>query len=102
VTALEAAAGRSRNRDLTVAWATKTGGLGWLPNVVPSPTSAASVGYASPSSDQPGFCRLRRTPEMAQPRLPIPESPATADVAQLVEHFTRNEGVPGSSPGVGS
>ena len=25
-----------------------------------------------------------------------------ADVAQLVEHFTRNEGVPGSSPGVGS
>jgi hypothetical protein len=24
-----------------------------------------------------------------------------ADVAQLVEHFTRNEGVPGSSPGVG-
>jgi hypothetical protein len=29
------------------------------------------------------------------------ESPANADVAQLVEHFTRNEGVPGSSPGVG-
>jgi hypothetical protein len=26
---------------------------------------------------------------------------ALADVAQLVEHFTRNEGVPGSSPGVG-
>ena len=25
-----------------------------------------------------------------------------ADVAQLVEHFTRNEGVPGSNPGVGS
>ena len=24
-----------------------------------------------------------------------------ADVAQLVEHFTRNEGVPGSNPGVG-
>ena len=33
------------------------------------------------------------------------KSPANqhfADVAQLVEHFTRNEGVPGSSPGVGS
>ena len=30
------------------------------------------------------------------------EIPANADVAQLVEHFTRNEGVPGSSPGVGS
>ena len=29
------------------------------------------------------------------------EIPAIADVAQLVEHFTRNEGVPGSSPGVG-
>ncbi len=28
--------------------------------------------------------------------------PRPADVAQLVEHFTRNEGVPGSSPGVGS
>ena len=41
-------------------------------------------------------------PEMAQPRPPIRESPANADVAQLVEHFTRNEGVPGSSPGVGS
>ena len=27
--------------------------------------------------------------------------PSRADVAQLVEHFTRNEGVPGSSPGVG-
>jgi hypothetical protein len=32
----------------------------------------------------------------------IREIPASADVAQLVEHFTRNEGVPGSSPGVGS
>ena len=28
-------------------------------------------------------------------------SEALADVAQLVEHFTRNEGVPGSNPGVG-
>src|SRR6185503_21031650 len=28
-------------------------------------------------------------------------SRTSADVAQLVEHFTRNEGVPGSSPGVG-
>jgi hypothetical protein len=28
-------------------------------------------------------------------------SRSPADVAQLVEHFTRNEGVPGSSPGVG-
>ena len=28
-------------------------------------------------------------------------APTHADVAQLVEHFTRNEGVPGSSPGVG-
>jgi hypothetical protein len=31
----------------------------------------------------------------------IREIPASADVAQLVEHFTRNEGVPGSIPGVG-
>ena len=28
--------------------------------------------------------------------------PAQADVAQLVEHFTRNEGVRGSNPRVGS
>jgi hypothetical protein len=32
----------------------------------------------------------------------IQEIPANADVAQLVEHFTRNEGVRGSSPRVGS
>src|ERR1700733_15792150 len=31
----------------------------------------------------------------------IREIPANADVAQLVEHFTRNEGVRGSSPRVG-
>jgi hypothetical protein len=30
------------------------------------------------------------------------ECPRGAGVAQLVEHFIRNEGVPGSSPGVGS
>ena len=40
-------------------------------------------------------------PELALGRCTIQEIPATADVAQLVEHFTRNEGVPGSSPGVG-
>ena len=33
---------------------------------------------------------------------PALHSLGPADVAQLVEHFTRNEGVPGSSPGVGS
>jgi len=32
---------------------------------------------------------------------PTLHSSDPADVAQLVEHFTRNEGVPGSSPGVG-
>ena len=31
----------------------------------------------------------------------LPPGRDPADVAQLVEHFTRNEGVPGSSPGVG-
>ena len=34
-------------------------------------------------------------------RFLLAEGPAHADVAQLVEHFTRNEGVPGSNPGVG-
>jgi hypothetical protein len=33
--------------------------------------------------------------------LGAPPGGPPADVAQLVEHFTRNEGVPGSSPGVG-
>jgi hypothetical protein len=41
-------------------------------------------------------CELRRGVAKALQR------PDFADVAQLVEHFTRNEGVPGSSPGVGS
>jgi hypothetical protein len=41
-------------------------------------------------------------PEIGPGTRKIREIPASADVAQLVEHFTRNEGVPGSSPGVGS
>jgi hypothetical protein len=41
-------------------------------------------------------------PKTGPERRKIREIPANADVAQLVEHFTRNEGVPGSSPGVGS
>ena len=41
----------------------------------------------------------RRGGPFGRPALPF-RTPL-ADVAQLVEHFTRNEGVPGSSPGVG-
>jgi hypothetical protein len=41
---------------------------------------------------QTGLRRLQAAARLKSP----------ADVAQLVEHFTRNEGVPGSSPGVGS
>ncbi len=47
---------------------------------------------------QPGYSQNRRRRRVS------PKSPAKqhfADVAQLVEHFTRNEGVPGSNPGVG-
>ena len=40
-----------------------------------------------------------RTPRRSSPPATIHRR--LADVAQLVEHFTRNEGVPGSSPGVG-
>jgi hypothetical protein len=57
-------------------------------------------------------CAWERTPRSFAPRRRAdagersPRLGATletaADVAQLVEHFTRNEGVPGSSPGVGS
>jgi hypothetical protein len=47
---------------------------------------------------QSRFCRQR----LSCPgwRL-LAKAPANADVAQLVEHFTRNEGVSGSNPLVG-
>ena len=44
---------------------------------------------------RPSVCRTQKDRKR-------PICSANADVAQLVEHFTRNEGVPGSSPGVGS
>ena len=44
--------------------------------------------------------RRPRPPPVSAAR-PALHSLGPADVAQLVEHFTRNEGVPGSSPGVG-
>jgi hypothetical protein len=57
---------------------------------LPLPTAAADQDFAAPVQPKtgPGSRKIR-------------EIPAHADVAQLVEHFTRNEGVPGSSPGVG-
>src|SRR5204863_4633727 len=42
------------------------------------------------------------TPKTTKPCVVAGSLDLRADVAQLVEHFTRNEGVPGSSPGVGS
>ena len=45
------------------------------------------AGGRSGTPARPGYTRIRLS--------------SPADVAQLVEHFTRNEGVPGSSPGVG-
>jgi glycosyltransferase involved in cell wall biosynthesis len=45
------------------------------------------------------WCVIGRLSENRRPRNGY--SRRLADVAQLVEHFTRNEGVPGSSPGVG-
>jgi hypothetical protein len=54
------------------------------------PEAAVDQDFAPPQPEsRPGTRKIR-------------EIPANADVAQLVEHFTRNEGVPGSSPGVGS
>src|SRR5437588_11225341 len=52
--------------------------------------AAANRDFAAPA--QHGFLKRGQR---------IREIPANADVAQLVEHFTRNEGVPASSPGVG-
>ena len=65
------------------------------------PSRRPDVGYACLDSDRPGFSATYGRPETALGRRRIREVSASADVAQLVEHFTRNEGVPGSSPGVG-
>ncbi len=63
-----------------------------------APRASATL---APSSGRPGFAAPAQ-PEIGPESREIREIPAHADVAQLVEHFTRNEGVPGSSPGVGS
>ena len=93
-----------------------------MPDSSPLPAAPASYGSRDPMPAHPRSGVNR--PKKRQVRLPhaeadlnfaaplqhqtrqrrrkIQEIPANADVAQLVEHFTRNEGVPGSSPGVGS
>jgi hypothetical protein len=58
---------------------------------LPLPRAATDRDFAAPVQPKTGPKRRR-----------YEEIPANADVAQLVEHFTRNEGVPGSIPGVGS
>ena len=71
------------------------------PRLVSCPTSAASVGYPCPEQ-RPTNSPVLAPPASGPESRRIRETPADADVAQLVEHFTRNEGVPGSNPGVGS
>ena len=93
-----------------------------MPDSSPSPAAPASYGsrdavpaHASSAVNRPQKRQVRlphaeadlnfAAPLQHQTRQrsrKIQEIPANADVAQLVEHFTRNEGVPGSSPGVGS
>ena len=92
-----------------------------MPDSSPSPAAPASSGsrdavpaHASSAVNRPqkGQVRLPHAEadlnfaaplqhQTRQRSRKIQEIPANADVAQLVEHFTRNEGVPGSSPGVG-
>jgi hypothetical protein len=92
-----------------------------MPDSSPSPAAPASCGsrdavsaHATSGVNGPQRRQLRLRAAEAnrnfaaplqhqtrQRRPKIQEIPAPADVAQLVEHFTRNEGVPGSSPGVG-
>ena len=92
-----------------------------MPDSSPSPAAPASYGsrdavpaHATSGVNGPQKRQLRLRAAAAdrnfaaplqhqtrQRRRKIQEIPANADVAQLVEHFTRNEGVPGSSPGVG-
>ena len=92
-----------------------------MPDSSPSPAAPASYGsrdavpvHASSAVNRPQKRQVRLPHAEAdlnfaaplqhqtrQRRRKIQEIPASADVAQLVEHFTRNEGVPGSIPGVG-
>ena len=93
-----------------------------MPDSSPSPAAPASYGsrdavpaHATSEVNGPQKRQLRLRAAAADRNFAAPlqhqtwqrwgrtqEIPANADVAQLVEHFTRNEGVPGSSPGVGS
>ena len=92
-----------------------------MPDSSPSPPARTNYGsrdavpaHASSAVNRPQKRRLRLPRAAADPDFAVPrsteigpsagnqETPANADVAQLVEHFTRNEGVPGSNPGVGS
>lgn len=61
----------------------------------------ASVGYACPEQRSTTILQPLCGPKSGRGRGKFREIPASADVAQLVEHFTRNEGVRGSSPRVG-
>jgi hypothetical protein len=92
-----------------------------MPDSSPSPAAPTSYGsrdavptHASSAVNRPQKRRLRLPYAEADVNFAAPlqhqtrqrsrkvqEIPANADVAQLVEHFTRNEGVPGSIPGVG-
>src|SRR5215213_8504232 len=51
--------------------------------------------------ERPRIRARRATSTIDQSGRPPLSFARRADVAQLVEHFTRNEGVPGSNPGVG-
>src|SRR5919201_2635379 len=83
----------------------------WVPDLRAHKAEAFAHGHATPDDfmfatadgNQLYFRNVTRDLGTAADRagLNARYSRTTADVAQLVEHFTRNEGVPGSSPGVG-
>ena len=81
---------------------TPTGGRSRSP---PSPSSPRpcwpSPRAASAAPERPPARPTRPAHARRRPRRSLARLGRRADVAQLVEHFTRNEGVPGSSPGVG-
>ncbi len=72
----------------------------WLSRQPQALSAGASVGYACPQQ-RPTTILLPPCCTKSRRSAANPGSPCSADVAQLVEHFTRNEGVPGSIPGVG-
>jgi hypothetical protein len=69
-----------------------------IAEVMPFPASDTGMSYACPQQRPTAILQPQRSPKQARGRQENPEIPASALLAQLVEHFHGKEGVVGSSP----